>query len=400
MMASAGHPRLTIVTPSYNQGAFISRTIESVLSQAGAFEIEYFVMDGGSTDDSTRIIAEFAARVAAGTWPVQCAGISMEWVSRPDRGQTDALNQGLRRATGDIIGWINSDDTYVPGAFARVAAAFARESDADIIYGDGEVIDEHDRVQWVWLSRPYRFGVLTTYHFLWNEFTNYVMQQSTFWRRSVMSRIGYPDEAFHYGMDIEYWIRAGAAGLRLRHIPELIGRFRLIEGTKSLSSLTAFWPDYLEIFRRYRGVKRLGRFFAFYYFNLARQYEFDVTESAAAGTAILHRWDNLPGAERALLANRAALGFRLGCLLSARELLSRGDATRAAQFVAAAGHISWRDRLHPFAWPYGVRRWLPDRISAAIESVAAAGIAAWRRRVYDYRYHESARTQLTPTGVS
>jgi glycosyltransferase involved in cell wall biosynthesis len=388
---SVARPTLTIVTPSYNQGTFIGQTIESVLSQSGDFEIEYLVMDGGSTDESPRIIGDFAARIAAGTWPINCAGISMHWVSRPDHGQTDAINQGLRRATGDIIGWINSDDTYVPGAFARIATAFARHSTADFIYGDGEVIDQRGDVQWPWLSRPYDVRVLMSYHFLWNDFTNYVMQQSTFWRRSVMDRIGFLDESFHYGMDIEYWVRAGVAGLTLQHIPETIARFRLIEGTKSLSSLTAFWPDYLEIFRRYRGARHLAGFLAFYYYNLARQLAFDPAETVAAKTAVLRRWSTLPKNEQEELVVQANRGFRLGCFLSARDLLARGDIERANRFIKAAGGITWTDCLHPFAWPYGVRRWLTPGVSSVVESAAQAAIRKWRRHLYDYRYHQLRR---------
>src|SRR5262245_28325569 len=103
------HSKLTIVTPSYNQGSFVRETIESVLAQEGPFEIEYFIVDGGSTDDSVRIIDECARRVSAGTWPVKCAGVTLDWVSRPDSGQAHAINEGLRRATGEVVGWINSD---------------------------------------------------------------------------------------------------------------------------------------------------------------------------------------------------------------------------------------------------------------------------------------------------
>jgi hypothetical protein len=324
----------------------------------------------------------------------------MDWVSRRDRGQTDAINQGFRRATGTIVGWINSDDTLAPGAIARITAAFARHRGADFIYGDGEVIDERGLVQWPWLSRPFDLKVLLSYHFLWNDFTNYVMQQSTFWRRSVMDRIGYLDESFHYGMDIEYWVRAGAAGLTLVHIPEPVGRFRLIEGTKSLSSLTAFWPDYLEIFRRYHGARRLAPFFAFYYFNLARQHDFDAVATRDAKTMVLQRWISLPTAEREPVTEAAARGFRLGCLLGAREVLARGEASRAADFLEAAGGLGWRDRLHPFAWPYGVRQCLTPGLSAGIESAAQTAIGWWRRRTYDYRYCQAPGVGVHSSGTA
>src|SRR5678809_715869 len=110
-------PRISIVTPSYNQAKFVGETIESVLSQEGNFEIEYSVMDGGSTDGSVDIIRRYADLVASGRWPVRCGGITMSWISERDAGQTAAINAGLRHATGDIFSYINSDDLYFSGAF-------------------------------------------------------------------------------------------------------------------------------------------------------------------------------------------------------------------------------------------------------------------------------------------
>src|SRR5581483_10330072 len=232
---TADLPLISIVTPSFNKGAYIAETIESVLSQAGDFRIEYFIMDGGSTDGSADTIRRYAGLIENAMWPVRCAGISLYWQSQKDGGQTDAINQGFRRAAGDIVSFLNADDAFPPGAFQRVVEAFRRRPDADFIYGDGDVIDEHGGVQWEWLSRPYSHAVMTSYHYLWNDFTNYIMQQATFWRRSVIERIGLLDESFDFSMDAEYWIRAGEAGMKLVHIPEKLGRFRLIAGTKSLS---------------------------------------------------------------------------------------------------------------------------------------------------------------------
>ena len=385
------HPTLTIVTPSYNQRTFVREAIESVLSQEGDFAIQYLVMDGGSTDGSVEVIAEAADCVAAGRWPIRCAGVSMDWVSRRDGGQSAAINQALKRASGEIIGWINSDDAYAPGAFARVVAAFGAHADADFIYGDGEVIDEHGNLQWKWLSRPYDLRVLTSYHFLWNDFTNYLMQQSTFWRRSVMQGIGYLDESLHFGMDIEYWIRAGARGLTLRHIAQPLGRFRLIAGTKSLSSLTAFWPDYLEIFRRYRGAREMVPFFAFYYFNLARQHRFDVELMMSHRHDVLRQWHSLRAVEQEELSRRADRGFQLGCLLAARDLLAAGEVERARAFVRSSGGSSWTTAMHPLAWPYVLRRLLSPALSSRAEAAVSNVVTLFRRHRYDYRYRGETR---------
>ena len=218
-------PRISIVTPSCNQSKYVGETIESVLSQEGDFEIEYSVMDGGSTDGSVDIIRRYADLVASGGWPVRCRGITMSWVSERDAGQTAAINAGLRHATGDIFSYINSDDLYFRGAFQRVVEAFAGDPEADFVYGDGDVIDGAGARQWEWLSRPYNHAVMTSYHWLWNDFTNYILQQATFWRRRVRERIGDFDPTFHFA-----WMPSTgsgrAAGLRLRHLPEKLGKFR------------------------------------------------------------------------------------------------------------------------------------------------------------------------------
>lgn len=387
--------KFSIVTPSYGQAAFIGETIESVLSQAGEFEIEYFVMDGGSTDGSVEIIQSYADRVAAGDWPVKCAGISMAWVSQRDKGQSDAINQGLRRATGDIVSYINSDDLYFPVAFARVAKEFAARPEVDFVYGDGDVIDEAGSLQWEWLSRPYNHRVMTSYHFLWNDFTNYIMQQATFWRRDVLDKIGYFDESFHYAMDVEYWIRAGQAGLRLHHIPCKLGKFRLIQGTKSLSSPTVFWEDYLEIYRRYRSSHTLGRFFAYYYYNLARQFAFDLAQTIEKAHQAFVRWQTLPSTEQQVISQQADRGFALACLLLASELERRRCHERAEAIFKKG--LAGRPFLtfHPFATGYLFKRIAGERLASIAEQGMGRLVDTYRRIRYDYRYHQRKNSKVS-----
>ena len=130
--------RISIVTPSYNQAPFIRRTIDSVLSQRGPFELDYVVIDGGSTDGTIEILESYGDRLA--------------WVSERDRGQVDAINRGLRGATGDVVSWLNSDDVLMPGTLARVAAAFTDNRDAEWLHGRCMIIDEHDREVRRWIS--------------------------------------------------------------------------------------------------------------------------------------------------------------------------------------------------------------------------------------------------------
>lgn len=379
-------PRLSIVTPSYNQAAFVGETIESVLAQEGDFEIEYFVMDGGSTDGSVEIVRRYAGRVATQQWPARCRGVTMHWVSERDEGQTAAINAGLRRATGDILGYINSDDLYFPGAFQRVVEAFRRDPAADFIYGDGDVIDRAGTCCWEWLSRPYNHAVMTTYHFLWNDFTNYIMQQATFWRRRVRERLGDFDAAFQYAMDAEYWIRAGAAGFRLRHLPEKLGKFRMIEGTKSLSSPTVFWEDYLEIFRRYRGSGRLVEFFAFYYYNLARQFGGDLCRAIKEGARVFERWGELPEGERAALGRDAERGQVLAKVLVARDLQRAGVTAEAGALLREALRERPLLALRPAAAGMLLRRALGPSGGRALDAWVERTIGRYRRVRFDYRY--------------
>src|SRR5262245_45147166 len=120
------HIIFSIITPSYNQGQFLGETIESVISQSGAFSIDYIIVDGGSTDNSVDIIRQYDERLHRGGWPVKCQGISYRWVSEQDKGQADALMKGFLMAKGNIFAWVNSDDTYIPGAL-QAAAVFFRE---------------------------------------------------------------------------------------------------------------------------------------------------------------------------------------------------------------------------------------------------------------------------------
>lgn len=391
--------RFTVVTPSFNQAAYVSQTIESVLSQEGDFEIEYFVMDGGSTDGSAEIIREYAENVKANRWPAQCAGISMEWVSQKDRGQSDAINQGLRRATGQIASYINSDDLYFEGAFARVARAFEALPRADFVYGDGDVIDDQGRLQWEWLSRPYNHKVMTSYHFLWNDFTNYIMQQATFWRAQVHSRIGLFDESFHLAMDAEYWIRAAHHGLQFRLLPEKLGKFRMIQGTKSRSAPDVFWPDYMEIFRRYCKRNRMSLFFAYYFFNVAKHSDFDLDKALKSGDALFERWRDIEREERSFLRCRAERGFAAACFMVASELERVGQADKAEAAFARGVSRARLGRRHPLALWYLLRRHTSRKFKAGADALAEALISSYRNWRYDYRYNRGTaqwRRSLNP----
>jgi glycosyltransferase involved in cell wall biosynthesis len=375
--------KLTIVTPSLNQGAYIGRTIDSVIGQRGDFQIQYLVRDGGSTDGTVEILKAAEQRLASRP-DLGNRGVEFSWVSQIDGGQSAAINAGLRLATGDILAYLNSDDVYCPGAFAAVVEAFQQRREADFVYGDGQVIDEQDNLQWIWLARPYDFRMLTRHHEAWNSASNYISQASTFWRRSVIDRIGLFDEAFHNAMDLEYWIRAGAKGLRLDHISVELSKFRLIQGTKSLSSPTVFWPDTVEIHRRYAPDSLLTTC-GYYLYNLVLAHEWDLAAAHAEYLDRLTTTHRIPEAERPAYERTKALGLRLGKVICAIDALRRGDSPAASALYREAmrgGGLGG----HPAVWRYRLRRAVGAKARVWLESAAQRWVASYKRRKIDYRY--------------
>jgi glycosyltransferase involved in cell wall biosynthesis len=180
-------PRLSIITPSYNQGEFIERTLRSVLDQ-GYPDLEYIVVDGGSEDGTVEILERYDDRLA---W----------WVSEPDDGQTQALNKGLARASGEYIAYINSDDYYLPGAFDAAVAGFA-SSGAEWVVGSCRYVGERGQPTELWIPQP----PIRSRHW-WMLDPWGVPQASTFWRRDLFDRFGAFREDMHYVFDTEYGLR-------------------------------------------------------------------------------------------------------------------------------------------------------------------------------------------------
>jgi glycosyltransferase involved in cell wall biosynthesis len=207
-------PRISVVTPSFNQGRFIERTILSVLSQDPPGGMEYLVMDGGSRDETVEILKRYGDRLF--------------WVSEKDSGQTDAVNKGMARASGEIIGWLNSDDIYYPGTIAAACQVFDSDPAIDLVYGDANHIDENDQVIEAYPTEEMDFSRLLE--------TCYFCQPAVFLRKSVIDRFGPLNHKLQFCMDYEYWLRLAAAGARFRHIPKVFAGSRLYAETKTMGS--------------------------------------------------------------------------------------------------------------------------------------------------------------------
>lgn len=179
-------PRISLVTPSYNQGNFIEETIDSVLSQKYS-NLEYLVIDGGSTDNSVDIIKSYSKYIDY-------------WVSEPDSGQTDALMKGFSRATGDIFCWLNSDDVLEPGTLLEVAEFFLQNSEAEMVYGNATWIDKDSKI-----LRSKKEHGFNQFVFLYDH--NYIPQPSAFWRRSLYEKAGGLNSEVSVAMDTDFWIR-------------------------------------------------------------------------------------------------------------------------------------------------------------------------------------------------
>jgi glycosyltransferase involved in cell wall biosynthesis len=240
--------KISIVTPSYNQCEFIEESVRSVISQKGDFFIDYIIVDGGSTDNSIDVIKKYDALVKEGKWPVQCRGIRYRWHTGPDNGQSDAINKGLGMAEGDIAAWLNSDDYYLPGAFASAVKAFEKDEALAMIYGNGEIVDKSGSRKTEYDAEPV-FDLWKLIHLY-----DFILQPSVFMRRQALKRAGNLNEKLHYIMDWELWIRLSRFG-KVGHLPQRLSCARVYPEAKTQSSGMNRWREIRWCSKRYGHLK-------------------------------------------------------------------------------------------------------------------------------------------------
>lgn len=223
--------RFSIITPSFNQGRYIQRTIDSVLEQ-DAVDCEYVVVDGGSTDQTLEILGRYDGRV--------------KWVSERDRGHADAVNKGIRQTSGEIIGWLNSDDLYYPGTLQAVSAFMDANPTVDVVYGDADHIDPDDAFIEHYPTQDWNYQRLQEICF--------ISQPAAFFRRRTVETYGLLDASLAYCMDYDYWLRLAQQGATFAYLPRLLAATRLHAEAATLAHRVACHMAINDITRR-----RLGR---------------------------------------------------------------------------------------------------------------------------------------------
>ncbi len=233
------YPKITVITPSYNQAEYLERTIQSVLDQNYP-NLEYLIFDAGSTDGSVDIIKKYESRLTA-------------WNSGPDHGPADAVNKGLRMATGEIVGWLNSDDAYTENALFRVAEKFL--TGADVAYGHALYVDGSDRP--VAMDHGYqKTKIYLGYQQAFDQMLRYwetvylIPQPSVFWKKDIMDRYGRLDEHYQFIFDYEYFLRLTKNGIRFSLIDEVQALYRIHDASKT-SSFDAFYKELYEHSRKH-----------------------------------------------------------------------------------------------------------------------------------------------------
>jgi glycosyltransferase involved in cell wall biosynthesis len=234
--------KISVVTPSLNQGRYLREALESVRAQEHSC-VEHLVLDGGSKDETTALLQSFDGRAE---WQ------HLNWSSGPDGGQSEALNRGFGEATGDIVGWLNSDDRYRAGCFDHIVKAFAENPDTDIVYGDFTVMSQEGAILRVRREIDFNHFILL-YHRV-----SYIPTPATFFRRQVFDDGNRLQPGLHYAMDYEFFLRLASAGYKIKHIPHVLADYRLHPQSKSCSGELAQAREKRQIMLGFSPISRLS----------------------------------------------------------------------------------------------------------------------------------------------
>ena len=222
-------PKISIVTPSFRQGAFIEKTLLSVFEQQYP-NLEYFVQDGGSKDSTVEILEKHKDKLAG-------------WESEGDSGQSQAINRGFAKTSGEIMAWLNSDDLLLPGTLATVADYFNRHPEVDVLYGNRLLIDENDMEIGRWIMPGHDSAALS--------WVDYVPQETLFWRRRIWDKVGGQiDESFRFAMDWDLLVRFRDAGAKFAHIPRFMGAFRIHQHQKTSANINDIGHQEMDRIRK------------------------------------------------------------------------------------------------------------------------------------------------------
>jgi glycosyltransferase involved in cell wall biosynthesis len=224
-------PRVSIITPSFNQGQFLEESIRSVLEQDYP-DIEYIIVDGGSTDNSVEIIQKYQDRLS---W----------WVSEKDKGHADALNKGFSHATGEILAWLNSDDIYFPNAISEAVSVLKSHPDVGMVYGDADLIDDSG------LSAGQFGSKQTDYHQMLRG-SVHIPQATTFFRADLWRQVGPLDLSLFYSFDYDLWVRLAKLS-QLLYVPKRWAKFRIHSAGKTIINDDRCYPDMLRVLEREGG---------------------------------------------------------------------------------------------------------------------------------------------------
>jgi glycosyltransferase involved in cell wall biosynthesis len=227
-------PKITIITPTLNHSRFIEETINSVLSQNYP-NLEYIVLDGGSTDGTVEILKKYKN--------------SLTWISESDNGQIDALNKGLRMASGDVIAYLNSDDVYTPNMLIKIGSLFSNRPDITILTGKCINIDvngnetrpfiKNYKNLWLWLQNDNNLKIM-----------NYMSQPATFWRKELSDSIGYFNPEYRFAMDYDYWLRI-AQTHKIHFVNEYLAKFRVYPTSITSSDSNKQFKEQYRIAAKY-----------------------------------------------------------------------------------------------------------------------------------------------------